>query len=143
MIIAVHILALLFGLFNGRHDVPAVDHFTDEGSNPKEQALFHGSNWKMKTVFCLGVSFAPFFLLPFSFELALDQALAFIAAGLDVWIVFDPVVALTRKNRQPFFYLSDGNKTDRTLKKIFGDHAGAYKLIIAIGLSTAITFFLL
>lgn len=143
MIFAVHILAFIFGYFNGRHDVPAVDHFTDNGSTPKEQAVFHGSNWKMKVTFCAAIAIIPFFILPFSFELLLDQALAFVAAGLDIWIIFDPVIARTRDNKQPIFYMSDSNKVDRTLMKLFHHSAGLVKTIVAAAISTAITFFLL
>lgn len=137
MIWTIHILSLLFGYYTARHDIPAVDNFTDFGSTPKHQRQFHGANWKLKFLFCV-----PMFLMAyFANEGLLNAFLFFIAAGLDIWVVFDPVIARGRKNKMVWYYLSKGNQVDRLLISIFGVKAGIYKTIICIILNVLIYFF--
>lgn len=142
MIIAVHILSILFAIFNGRHDVPAVDAFTDHGSAEKPQSMFHRNNLAMKSTFVFALFIIPVLIVPFSFEGTFEFAIAAIAGGLDVWIVFDPVVALVRSNKQAAFYLSN-NSIDRRLKQWLGKNAGVWKSLICAGISISITVYLL
>jgi hypothetical protein len=125
MIVAAQILSLLFSFFCGLHDVPAVNSFAYYGSTPKEQSKFHGANWKLKVCFSLLASLVAY---PDYWQMGL----IFFLSGLEIWIVFDPVVARFRRTKQNFFYLSQGNFTDRLLMKMFGKNAGAYKFLFAI-----------
>jgi hypothetical protein len=125
MIIAVQILSFLFALFCGIHDVPAVNSFAYYGSSPKEQSKFHGANWKLKLCFALMASliFYPHYW---------SMLYAFLLSGIEIWIVFDPVVARFRRTKKDFFYLSEGNFTDRLLMKVLGKNAGVYKFLFLI-----------
>lgn len=125
MIIAVQILSLLFALFCGIHDVPAVNSFAYCGSTAKEQSKFHGANWKLKVCFALLASLS-------AYPNHWHMMIFFLVSGIEIWIVFDPVVARVRRVKQNFFYLSTGNFTDRLLLKILGSNAGIYKFVIAI-----------
>lgn len=125
MIIVIQILSLLFALFCGIHDVPAVNSFAYYGSTQKEQRKFHGANWKLKLCFSL---LASLIMYPHYW----DMAIIFVLSGLEIWIVFDPVVARLRRVKQDFFYLSQGNFTDRLLLKVLGKNAGIYKFLLAI-----------
>lgn len=125
MIIAVQILSFLFAFFCGIHDVPAINSFAYYGSTPKEQRKFHGANWKLKACFCLLASLIAY---PNYWQMAM---IAFLT-GLEIWIVFDPVVARFRRTKQDFFYLSQGNFTDRLLLKLFGKNAGIFKFLLVV-----------
>jgi hypothetical protein len=136
MIIVIQVLAFLYAFRIGVHDAVAVNGFTRCGSNPKEQSQFHSSNWQQKAIVCAGLS------LPF-YPHYLSMAIAFIMCGLIVWIVFDPVVARYRMNKQAWYYLTTGNLTDRFLLKVFGKYAGAYKFILVTALVIILNILLL
>lgn len=137
MIWAVHILSISFAYFCARHDVPAVDNFTDYGSTPKHQRIFHGANWKLKFCFCVTMGLMPY-LSGYSFA---SSFLLFIVAWLDVWAVFDPVIARTRKSKKVWYYLSEGNATDRILLRAFGKYAGIYKAALCIVINLIIIIY--
>ena len=132
--VAVQILSLLFALRMGLHDAVAVNGFTRCGSNAKEQDQFHSSNWQLKAVVCVGLSL-PFY--PNYWIMA--EALA--ATGSIVWMVFDPVVARRRMNKQLWYYLTTGNQVDRILLHLFGPKAWIYKTIICAAIVAAIDVF--
>lgn len=125
MIIAIQILSLSFGLFCGLHDVPAVNNFTYYGSTPKEQRKFHGANWKLKLCFALMCALV-------AYPNRWDMVIFFLLSGLEIWIVFDPVVARFRRTKQNPFYLSTGNQVDRILLRVFGENAGVWKFLICV-----------
>lgn len=138
MIWTVHILSLLFALFCARHDVPAINNFEFYGSTPSEQGLFHGANWKLKFVFCLLVGSIPFL----HGAGLINSFLYFTVAALNIWTVFDPIVARTRARKKVWYYLSKGNQTDRILLSLFGSKAGIYKTLICIAINSIITYLL-
>lgn len=134
----IHIVSILFAYFDGRHDVPAINNFNRYGSNEKDQSAFHGSNWKLKLILCLSLALPPLFW-DFSVLSVCRCGITFLVSGINIWMIFDPVVALFRDSKQPWWYLSNGNKTDRVLKKSFGEHAGKWKLFICIVVSILLT----
>ena len=138
-IIVVYILSILYAYFSGKHDVPAVNSFAQYGSSPAEQNLFHGANWKMKAVYC-STTFLPCFFLPFSFEMILICSLGLGVAWMNIWAWFDIVIVKYRFIHRPWYYLSNGNATDRKLLQMFGEKAGVYKLIGCVFLSFVFVF---
>jgi hypothetical protein len=121
----IQIIAILIAIRLGVHDAVAVNGFERCGSDEKEQSQFHNSNWQLKALICLGLSVL-------GYANWLRMAIYFFTTGLEVWILFDPVVALFRKNKQAWYYLSKGNRVDRILMKIFGRSAGVFKCLICL-----------
>lgn len=123
MIYILQILALVFAYACARHDVPAVDNFTFYGSNKKHQSAFHRYNWILKACYVTAV------WLLHSWELG-------VMSFVIIWGLFDPVVAICRTvytpPKKPWYYLSTGNFTDRTLLKVFGSKAGIYKAVLCL-----------
>lgn len=125
MIYIIQILSLLFAFRIGVHDAVAINGFIRCGSKPKEQIRFHSSNWQLKAIVCLALSL-------FFYPHWQPMMAAFILCGLIVWIVFDPIVARYRMNKQAWYYLTTGNIVDRILLHIFGKKAGVYKTVICL-----------
>lgn len=135
MIIPIEIISLVFAYAMARHDVPAVDNFTQYGSNKKHQSAFHGWGLVSKTCYVLAMSYAAYW-----FTKDLKQAtILFTINTLIIWAVFDPVIAIYRSvftpPKKPWYYLTDqGPFIDRFLLHVLGKKAGVWKFFISVAI---------
>lgn len=118
MELIVQALAIVFAIAFGQHDTVPVNHFTSWGSNDKEQKRFHRSGFIAKACFIMVI-----FLLH-------GWVLALICWVIS-YILFDPIVALFRRERKDWWYLSDG-QIDGWLKRLLGKKAGMWKFFIGL-----------
>jgi hypothetical protein len=123
MIYLLQILCFLFAVVSGYHDAPACDNFSDNGSSNKQQAVFHGNNWKMKTIVVL-LSVC----IPIYFRLWTVGVILAVINGSIIWLVFDIALNLKRSGRS-WNYLSESNGVDRWLLNHFGKNGGEVKAV--------------
>jgi hypothetical protein len=114
----VQVVTILFAIACGQHDVPAVNNFTSYGSSKNEQAKFHRWGFVAKACYIVVI------LLLHGWVLAL-------ICWVVSYILFDPIVALFRRERKDWWYISD-NQIDGFLKRILGKKVGMWKFLIGL-----------
>lgn len=141
MLYLTELFTFLFAYAIARHDVPAVDNFTYYGSTTKHQSMFHGSGFLTKLFYLANIT-----TIVYLTKGILPSVYVLLCSALIIWVVFDPVIAITRTvytpPKKPWYYLSEkSNFIDRSLIKAFGNKAGLYKFWFCVVLLLAINVF--
>jgi hypothetical protein len=105
-------------------DVPAVRKFHNDGASPEEMAGFHRNGWVIKVFFCIlaGLVFKDNYLF---------GGFSFILSGLWIWLLFDPVLNVSRDQGFTWDYLGLNDADGRRWRKWFGDKkAGKWKAVV-------------
>ena len=120
-------------------DAPSVREFHNDGVIPEDMAKFHKNGSFLKFLVCIlaGLIFKDNYLFGgFSFALC----------GLWIWLLFDPVLNLARKQGLTWDYLGLNDADGRRWRKWFGEkNAGKWKAVVLsaaiVGLNLLIYFY--
>lgn len=118
-------LAVAFAISQAFHNAPAVDQFEHCGALDKQLATFHRYNSWAKFFFCLCIS------LCFHPDAA-DMLFGGLAGFFWIYLVFDIVLNIKRRNRQKWYYLGKNDADGRRWLKWFGKNAGKWKAVVLI-----------
>lgn len=122
MIYILQLMVLLSAVFMGRHDAVACDKFSNCGTTPREQEVFHRNIFASKC-FIAGILLCS--MLGYPFFLVLMSVICF---GLLMWAPFNIALNLSRvAPKKSWDYVSDSsNDIDGMLVDHFGKNAGKY-----------------
>lgn len=120
-----------------KHDAPAVNQFEHYGTSNKQMAVFHRYNSLAKFFYCLAVS-----LLPAEWPNTdlLDMLFRGVLSALWIWLVFDPVLNISRSPKRKLFYLGMNDSDGRFWNGTFGKYAGQWKFAVLFFLIVIINY---
>lgn len=121
---------ILFAIFCAKHDAPAVSRFEYSGVSKEEMAAFHRWNLGIKGAYCFAVSLAHWYDWQ-------EMLFSGVSAALWIWLLFDPVLNISRKPRRPWDYLGMNDRDGRTWNRLFGRAAGKVKAVILAVIAAA------
>lgn len=128
--IEIQVISALFAIFCAKHDAPAVSRFEFGGVSKGEMKAFHFWNNCLKAGFCAIVAYGYY---P-------DLRLAAFSGGLAalwIYLLFDPVLNISRNPRKPWHYLGLNDGDGRLWNGLFGSGAGRWKAAILAGVIAA------
>ena len=118
--------SILFAVAFAYANKTPCEKFRWYGTSIKEDKTFHRANLIIKILVALIISH--FSILPF------------VLSGLYQWVIFDIALNLFIGNK--WFYVGETAKTDKVLRKAFGDYSGLVKILVASTAILVINFFL-
>lgn len=119
------LISALFAFFVAMHDAPAVSSFERNDAPGPWMAKFHRYNFWLKAAFCFGISIT---YLPDW----IGSASAGVFSALWIYLVFDPVLAVSREPARKWHYKGLNDSDGRFWNKWGGGKVKAVVLILAI-----------
>lgn len=141
MIYLIQAISILFAITLAKHDGPAVSQFEDRGfkdeqTKNKWMAVFHRYNNFGKFLWCVGMA-----LIPAWHKEWVDAGFAGLLAFLWIYLIFDPVLNISRTPKRDLYYLGQNDSDGRRWIKWFGQkNAGKAKAILLSMLVAAANF---